>query len=132
MNTHLDIPVIVIVDDDELDRMIIRRAIQTTVKDCEFCECSTPKEALTLLDNRAADLVISDVNMGLYSGFELVETINNSGLDRVPKIILMSGHVSEDDALKAKTYTPLPLLTKPMSGEQSQIFGRAIADCLSA
>ncbi len=83
---------ILLVDDDEVIRMGMRKLIERAGKDWTVCgEASDGAMALEMLDKSVeADLIICDVRMPIMDGLELAETIRNKR-EYSPKIIMLSG-----------------------------------------
>ncbi len=83
---------ILLVDDDEVIRMGMRKLIERAGKDWTVCgEASDGAMALEMLDDgMEADLIICDVRMPIMDGLELAETIRNKR-EYSPKIIMLSG-----------------------------------------
>ncbi len=82
----------------------------------EVATAETAAEALTLLETRAFDVMLSDIVMpGGMTGVELAKVC----ADRWPamSIVLTSGYAGDDVDL-ALTDAPWPFLRKPYSGEQ--------------
>ncbi len=72
---------ILIVDDSRAMRMIIQRTLrQAGFTDHTVKEAASGKEALELLRGSPADVVLSDWNMPVMNGLELLEEIKRQGL----------------------------------------------------
>ena len=103
--------VILIVDDDEL----VRRVVKELLEDLNFSviETKSAREALELMRDRIQlDLVISDVNMPEMDGLQLVQELK-SMRPSLP-IILMSGRPFKDQnyPFLAKPFTRQGLLAR--------------------
>src|SRR5690348_18273710 len=73
---------ILIVDDSKAMRMIVRRQLnEIGLGDAEFIEASDGQEGLTAIREQAPDLVLSDWNMPVMNGIEMLEAINDAGLN---------------------------------------------------
>ncbi len=83
---------ILLVDDDEVIRMGMRKLIERAEKDWTVCgEASDGAMALEMLDDgMKADLIICDVRMPIMDGLKFAETIRNKR-EYSPKIIMLSG-----------------------------------------
>lgn len=93
---------IVIVDDSATARMIVRRCLEITgLSEAEIHEAGHGKEALALLKEHPADLVISDLNMPVLDGEGLLKWMKASPkLNGIPVIILSSAvNPAKDRAL---------------------------------
>ena len=69
---------VLIVDDSKTMVRIIENIVKQlgiTDTDCAY----NGKEALDLMKLKKYDLVLSDINMGIMNGYELVENIRSSG-----------------------------------------------------
>ena len=84
---------ILLVDDDEVIRLGMRKLIDKAGKDWSICgEVSDGAMALDFLSaNPNVDLIICDVRMPIMDGLELTAAIRERGLG-FPKIIMLSGY----------------------------------------
>ena len=70
---------IIIADDSATARMFIRQCLEICgQQDAEFREAGNGKEALDLLKAEAADLLVTDLNMPVVDGRELIRRISAS------------------------------------------------------
>jgi len=82
---------VLIVDDSSLTRKRIRRIIEMTDLDVEgFREAGNGAEALKLLDQSGADLVLTDLNMPEMGGAEMVQHMKSSVATREIPIVIVS------------------------------------------
>ncbi|QEG42434.1 response regulator [Roseimaritima ulvae] len=97
-----DLPIrLLLVDDDELDVMALRRALQRVDFEYELHVANDGVEALEMLQDRTRIpwpfLVFLDVNMPRMSGFEmLIEMRTNPMLSRVPTFVLTTSEADAD------------------------------------
>jgi len=107
---------ILFVDDDEALVFLARRLLLRMGH--QVSTCTRPEQALAAVraDPQGFELVVTDVNLLGYSGFELARELLALRAD-LP-LVLVSGYV--DDALraKAKEIGPLELLNKPTTVEE--------------
>ena len=83
-------PLILIVEDHPEMRAFIRQELLAIY---QVQEASNGKEALELLTNQPADLIISDIRMPIMDGFELCNQLkNNLHFSHIPLILLTAQH----------------------------------------
>jgi len=83
---------IVVADDSQTARMFIKRCLQIVgCQDAEFREAANGKEALALLKERPANLLVTDLNMPIMDGETLLKWVKgNPRLTDVPVMIVTS------------------------------------------
>lgn len=81
---------ILIVDDDELDRIAIRRALAKAKKVMDIDEASEFAQATQLLRVNRYDCLLFDYRLGGRNGLELIKKIQSEGLSHAP-IVMLSG-----------------------------------------
>lgn len=91
-------PQILIVDDEEDFRTILRRFL-TKSFECDVFEAASTKQALNLMKKNRFDLIFLDIKMPARSGMELIREKEN--LDYKPAIWVMTAFDSEEVARKA-------------------------------
>lgn len=97
--------------EDEEDLINI---IEDTLKklNANFVTARNGKEALEILDNdKEIDAVITDINMPIMNGLEMIDTINKKNID-LP-IIVMSAHTETEFIKKAEDLGVKNYLLKP-------------------
>jgi len=88
---------ILIVDDDEVDRMAVRRAIAGTGLDAAIKEASDAELALATLTALPIDCVLLDFQLPGRTGLELLKEIRRRGLD-VP-VVMLTGQNDPETAV---------------------------------
>jgi len=85
---------ILIVDDSEIIRKIVRKSIGMSGLDVgQIYEAENGLQALKILDNEWVDIVLADLNMPEMSGMELVEKMSADNLlVSIPVVIVSSEH----------------------------------------
>lgn len=96
---------ILVVDDSKTIRGIIIKTLKMTKLEIgEVFEAGNGKEALEYLKNKWVDIVLSDLNMPVMSGVELVNAMAKDGLLKdIPVVVISTdGSVTRIKELKAK------------------------------
>ena len=88
---------LLVVDDDEIDRMALRRALKTTPFQAVISEAGSADEALELIGHTDFDLMFLDYHLPGKNGLELTQKIREQGI-RVPLIVL-TGQGDEQTAV---------------------------------
>src|SRR5438270_13976472 len=78
---------VVVVDDEELARGLIREHLQSHADVTLVAECANGFEAVKAVGELAPDILILDVQMPKLDGFEVVEL-----LDRPPTVIFVTAY----------------------------------------
>jgi threonine synthase len=88
---------IVIVDDNAMDRRLVRRLLQAK-KPYRVFEASNAKEGLSLIRERLPDLVVSDLNMPGMDGFALLEELKKDPTTaHIPVIVVSAKNLTSED-----------------------------------
>jgi len=90
---------ILVVDDDELDRMTVNRAFRHAEQSVNIDEAPEESVALTLLRDNIYDCVLLDYRLGATDGLDLFEKMQAREFNQAP-VIMLSG--MEDEALMLK------------------------------
>ena len=106
-------PAILIIDDDEQVRSLLRE-ILSDGNDCAVA--GSAEDALALLNTESFNLVISDINMGGISGLELVPRVLKQSPDTV--VVMISGQQTIDYAIESMRAGAFDYITKPLDIRQ--------------
>lgn len=107
-------PQILIVDDHQMARRELKFFLEQNGYTCE--EADNGQAALTHLEaGHAVDLIISDNQMPVMTGMELLTKIKiHPNLSSIP-VILYSGNVAEELYTRARQAGVYSILTKPFN-----------------
>ncbi len=105
---------ILIVEDDELDRMIIKRALKGSGINCEVTFAEDHESGKEATDGKNYDCIFLDYNLPGGTGLELLKEIRQQG--NTSPIIIVTSHGDEKVAVEAmksgaSDYIPKSLLT---------------------
>jgi len=81
-------PRILIVDDDEAQRRVLRFRLKDTY---EIIDTGSPEEALALALQHKPDAILLDLMMPHYSGFEVCQTLSSMSFTQLIPIFIVSG-----------------------------------------
>ena len=104
---------ILVIEDQEDTRRIMRDLL--TSAGYEMIEAVTGEEGLTLVEKEHPDLVLMDIQLPGFDGYEATRRIKaNPGLNQIPIIAVTSYALSGDD-VKAREAGCNAYITKPFS-----------------
>lgn len=134
IETHIAPPVMhegikaFLVDDDELQLTVNAEYLRKVGITSETC--TTPREALSSLEKGEYDIVLSDIQMPEMDGFELVQQIRQSTVEKIkgiPVIALSArADMQEEDYLNAGFSA---YLNKPFTPEQLYVRVNKLLGC---
>jgi signal transduction histidine kinase len=78
---------ILVIDDDEVDRMAVRRALKKAGVQMEFSEVGEAQEAIALVSNKSFDCIFLDYLLPDRDGLSLIRELQSLGV-MVPTIVL--------------------------------------------
>lgn len=112
---------VLIIDDDEVDRMALQRALKRTSFNAAFSEAVDANGALDLMNSQSYDLIFLDYNLPGKNGLELTLDIRSRGV-QVP-IIVLTGQGDEQTAVElmkagASDYLPKNKLSPSVLSRQ--------------
>ncbi|MBL7977017.1 MAG: response regulator [Bacteroidetes Order II. Incertae sedis bacterium] len=105
---------ILLVDDQPELRAYLRRMLET---DYQVLEAGDGEEAILVLRQHTADLVISDINMPKMDGFGLLKTIRTQPDWLKIPVILLTNRSTEEDMGAGYTLLADEYLAKPFNGD---------------
>jgi len=92
---------VLIVDDDPLDRAMLRDLLSSRGGRFEVLEAETAESALDMVDHSNVDCVVLDYNLPDCDGVELVRVLRNDPIERQLGIVLTTGLGNEGVATEA-------------------------------
>ncbi len=105
---------ILIVDDDEVDRMAVRRALKTGLPDAAVDEAASATEVLKLLQTGDYDCTLLDFMLPDGDGFSVLRSLHEAGIET--PVIMLTGQGDERLAVEllqagASDYLPKSRMT---------------------
>ena len=101
-----------IIDDDPLTLGLITKALKGL---CQLKVSTQPLQALKLMEQSPPDLVLSDVNMPEFNGYELLTAMKNSDhIAHIP-IIFLTGLSNHSDEQKGLELGAVDYVSKPIN-----------------
>ena len=114
-------PAVLVVDDEPMNRSLIRGTIGGF---CEVVEAGAGSEALELLQMRQVDLVLLDVMMPVMNGYEVCAAIKASAREYLP-VILVTALGDQSDKNRGLESGADDFLTKPVDRRELLLRTRA-------
>lgn len=107
---------VLIVDDAKIMRSIVKRTLRKTgFGDYDVSEASNGQEALDILREESFDLVLSDWNMGIMDGYQLLTEIKDNGIET--KFCFITSEGTEDMRTKALEAGADSFIKKPFTDD---------------
>ncbi len=101
---------ILLIDDEE---KIVSRLARTLSKEGYHVEkTDNGGDAITLLDSRIYDIVVTDLNMPDITGFEIMDYIQQKGIETLP--LVLTGYASVEGAIQAIKLGAYDFIEKPI------------------
>ena len=108
-------PKLLIVDDDEAFRRLVARVLR---HECAVEQAASGEQALGMLDVHAPDIVLLDIMMPGLDGFETCRRIKTSAAGPQTQVIMVSGHSSRQEQLRAYELGADDYLVKPVDVQE--------------
>lgn len=102
---------ILIVDDEPAVRRTVRGVLESAGYEC--AECENGEEALIWLNSHHVDVIITDYQMPVMSGLQLLEKITALMNGKTPKVIMLSGVIKDQEKYKAMDLGAFTIIDKP-------------------
>lgn len=108
---------ILLVDDDEIERMKFKKVCKNINFSCSILEAENGSRALQHLNNKdnSFDIVISDLQMPIMNGLELLKKVRDSNQFKNIPMIIMSNSQDENHLKECYEYGISGYFTKPSS-----------------
>jgi CheY-like chemotaxis protein len=108
---------VLLVDDDLNAREALRLVLESQQLEC--IEVGNGSEALDWLSTQRVDLIISDNQMPVLTGLDFIDQIQlGEKFSLQTPIILLSGHLQEQDRYRARKAGVFAILDKPCNFSQ--------------
>jgi CheY-like chemotaxis protein len=108
---------VLLVDDDLKAREALRLVLESQQLQC--IEVGNGSEAIDWLSTQQADLIISDNQMPVLTGLDFIDQIQlREKIPHQTPIILLSGHLEEQDKYRARQAGVFAILDKPCNFSQ--------------
>ena len=89
---------ILLVDDDEVDRLAITRALRSAGVDATLEEADSVSAAAAALQSRTFDCVLADYQLAPGDGLDVLDQVRQAGL--ATPVVILTGHGSEQTAVE--------------------------------
>ncbi|MBF0296893.1 MAG: response regulator [Magnetococcales bacterium] len=106
---------ILVVDDSET----IREAVQFTLAQAGYTITTADNgaNALTLLEQGKVDLIISDLNMPVMGGMELIQKVRAGTVNKYTPILMLTTESNQDKKMEGKSAGATGWIVKPFKPE---------------
>ncbi|GHA95478.1 response regulator [Algimonas arctica] len=119
---------VLIIDDSDFDRKMIKKAIAFKDDSLEFTELSSGKSVAALIALETPKIAIIDIRMPGMDGFEVLDVIrSNPDLCDLP-VLMVSGSEQPEDREMATAHGASGYFVKPPSAADYFSLGRDIYD----
>lgn len=92
---------ILIIDDNENDRLLIKRKISSAGIQCEISATATGEDGINIAEKNNPDIVLIDTKLPNINGFDVCRKLKEKYGDSI-KIIMMTGLIDAVDAVEAR------------------------------
>lgn len=117
-------PLILLAEDSDDDVYFFQRALKKTCVECSCVRALNGQQAIEFLrraNNKGCelpDLLFLDLKMPVMNGFEVLEWIRSANLERLLKVIVLSGSNDQADRARAAALGASGYLVKPIASEE--------------
>jgi two-component system, chemotaxis family, chemotaxis protein CheY len=117
---------VLIVDDFENTRWVIQFTLRKL--ECEILQAKDGAEALRFFDGKAIDLLITDLNMPVMNGIELVQKVRSDRRYEFMPIIMLTTETNPEKIKKANEVRITTWIKKPF---EQEAFLKIVLKCLN-
>ena len=110
LNENLQKPLMLIVDDVEINRVILAQFFKD---DYEICEASNGEEALLFVDAHPVSIILLDLVMPIMDGFELLARLKRDDRYRDIPVIATTARTENESEVRAMELGAADFITKP-------------------
>ena len=110
---------VLVVDDSSTIRKIIKHSLQRTdLHFDEILEASNGREALKMVQTYTFDLILTDIDMPVMDGLELLEALAYVRNAEDTPVVIITKHTSEAGVLRAMEAGARAYIRKPFTIEE--------------
>ena len=129
---HITIPeaqnVVVLVEDDLTLRQLYKKIIKKLISNFNIIEAENGYDAMSIVLNQSPSLIITDHEMPLMNGIQLVEALRKKDSSASVPVIVVSAKLSSELIEKYQNLRVNHIITKPF--KQAELI-QHIQDCVS-
>ena len=92
---------LLLVDDDEVDRMAVRRAVDECLPEARLLEAATVPAAVAVLDAEQVDCVLADYRLPGENALDLLFHLQRRLAEQAPPLVILTGKGNEPLAVEA-------------------------------
>ncbi|MEJ2108740.1 MAG: response regulator [Acidobacteriota bacterium] len=105
---------VLVVDDNRISRELIQEVLSSSEQ--QVVEAENGEDALKMIVNEKPDVVLLDIQLPVYDGYEVLRRIRSDlGLEKLP-VIALTAYAMEQDHEKAVAAGFDDYITKPVDG----------------
>jgi len=121
---------VLIVDDSGISRKMMRKCLEFSgLSQAEFLEAEDGEKALEVLERTQIDLLVTDLNMPIMDGFELLRAIDETKLGQNMLKIVTSSAASAAIYDEMRRHGVMAVFAKPVSPtEMAKVLAGKISD----
>ena len=101
---------VIVVDDEKNLRLVVQKELTRQGHEVEIA--TNGEEAWSHLEERDFDVMLSDIDMPIMDGMELLRRVREN-MQNPPEVIMLTGHASVETAIEAMKLGAYDYLTKP-------------------
>ena len=105
---------LLVVDDSESTLRLLKQSLHPLGAETDTAQSGL--EAVTLLEGRKYDLVVTDLLMPLGSGFDIIDTLAQRN-PRTP-LLVCSAYVTQAVRERVRSYGPAEIVSKPFTAQK--------------
>lgn len=107
---------IVIVDDEKYIRALIKESLED-LEDVIIFTANDGEKGIQLIEAEKPDLVLLDLVLPIYNGYEILKYITQKGLDKFMKVFLLTAKGQDKDRITGLSLGADYYVTKPFDPE---------------
>lgn len=106
---------VLVVDDDELDRFVIRRSFNALGTPVELIEVADSRQAVDAITTHQPDVTLLDIQMPNMNGFDVLDELSKraKGSSATRCVMMLSSSSRQDDRQRALDLGATDYRTKP-------------------